>query len=227
MHYIIWCEGPFHICSSGPWHLRHQTQVETGHTTTSQYLHVNTAHHNTGWSSASKTPISSSKVKYYKQAHEAAMGTPISPIVVNCSMEEFETMGINTTNHLPKLWLRYVDDNFVILRAEHSNHLLQHINMTDPHIQFTQKNPNVDGSLLFLDTLSLTEPRNHLAYFSLQKATNIDQSPHWNIHCNLSARYSVFNTITHKTRAVCAKSQLFTKEEEHIRDTLHSCRHSK
>ena len=37
----------------------------------------------------------------------------------------------------PSLWLRFVDDTFVINKAEHSQELLQHINNQDPHIQFT------------------------------------------------------------------------------------------
>ena len=46
-HYILWCKGLLHICSSGPCHLHYQAQVGTGHTTTSQNLHVSTTHHKT------------------------------------------------------------------------------------------------------------------------------------------------------------------------------------
>ena len=38
--------------------------------------------------------------KYYEQVHGVAMGSPISPIVINLFMEKFET------NHIPNLQLK-------------------------------------------------------------------------------------------------------------------------
>ena len=61
-----------------------------------------------------------------------------------------------------------MDDTFVINKAEHSQHLLQHINNQDPHIQFTVE-PTQQGSLPFLDTLVTISTRQHTQHFSLQK----------------------------------------------------------
>ena len=77
------------------------------------------------------------KVKYYEQVQGAAMGSPISPLIANIFMEEFEVKALSSIPHPPSLWLRFVDDTFVINRAEHSQDLLHHINNQDPHIQFT------------------------------------------------------------------------------------------
>ena len=90
--------------------------------------------------------------KYYEQVQGAAMGFPISPLIANIFMEEFEVQGLSSCPHPPSLWLRFVDDTFVINNAEHSQELLQHINNQDPHIQFTVE-PTQQGSLPFLDTL--------------------------------------------------------------------------
>ena len=39
--------------------------------------------------------------KYYEQVKRAAMGSPISPIVANLYMENFEVRAINTSPHTP------------------------------------------------------------------------------------------------------------------------------
>ena len=97
------------------------------------------------------------------------MGSPISPLIANLFMEEFEVQALNTFPHPPSLWLRFVDNTFVINKAEHSQQLLQHINNQDPHIQFTIEEQTQGGTLPFLDTLVTHRPQQHLHHNSLQK----------------------------------------------------------
>ena len=70
--------------------------------------------------------------KYYEQVQGAAMGSPISPLIANLFMEEFEAKALTSCPHPPSLWLMFVDDTFVITNAEHSQPLLPYINKQDP-----------------------------------------------------------------------------------------------
>ena len=45
------------------------------------------------------------------------MGSPVSPIIANMYMENFEKKALNTTS-TPRLLIRYVDDSFVIQRED-------------------------------------------------------------------------------------------------------------
>ena len=41
--------------------------------------------------------------KYFEQVHGAAMGSPISPLIANLFMEEFEVKSLSTVHHPPHL----------------------------------------------------------------------------------------------------------------------------
>ena len=112
--------------------------------------------------------------KYYEQVQGAAMGSPISPLIANIFMEEFEVQALQSFPNPPSLWLRFVDDTFVIGKVEHSQDLLRHINNLDPHIQFTVE-PTIQGSLPFLDTLVTIQPDNTLSTSVYRKPTHTDQ----------------------------------------------------
>ena len=71
---------------------------------------------------------------FYEQISGAAMGSPISSIVANLFMEDFEVKAINTAKNPPKMWKRYVDDTCVILDSKIKQEFFHHINSIDPKI---------------------------------------------------------------------------------------------
>ena len=52
--------------------------------------------------------------KFYEQTAGTSMGSPLSPVLADIFMEEFENSSLNTTDLQPNMWLRYVDDTFVV-----------------------------------------------------------------------------------------------------------------
>ena len=70
-----------------------------------------------------KTYTSSSKVSIMNRFMVLPWVPPISLLIANLSMEEFEVKALSSA-HTPTLWLKYVDDTFIIQEAEHNQQLL-------------------------------------------------------------------------------------------------------
>ena len=54
------------------------------------------------------------------------MGSPISPIVANLYMEDFEIKAINSSPQPPYLWKRFVDDTLTIIKSTQKTSFLEH-----------------------------------------------------------------------------------------------------
>jgi hypothetical protein len=89
----------------------------------------------------------------YRQVEGLPMGSPISPIIANIFMEEFEKNVLQTFPDGPSVWLRYVDDTFVIIKREMKDLFLNHINTQYRTIKFTLDEGSDSGELAFLDCL--------------------------------------------------------------------------
>ena len=128
--------------------------------------------------------------KYYEQVQGTAMGSPISPLIADLFMEEFEVKALSSFPHPPSLWLRFVDDIFLITKTEHSQLLLQHINSQDPYIQFAVEEPSQQGTLPFLNTLVTVESNNTFSTTFYRKPTHTDQYLHWDSNHFTTAKVS-------------------------------------
>ena len=136
-------------------------------------------------------------------------------------MEEFEVKALSSTPP-PSIWLRFVDDTFVINQAEHSQALVQHINSQDPNIQFTVE-PTQQGSLPFLYMLVTIEQDNTFSTSVYRKPTHTDQYLHWDSNHHITAKQSVFNTLAHRTKVISSSQDKLQKELQHIKSALQQC----
>jgi hypothetical protein len=59
----------------------------------------------------------------YKQIHGCAMGSPVSAIVANLCMEVIEEQAVRDATSPPKVWKRFVDDCFSIIKKTNIYHL--------------------------------------------------------------------------------------------------------
>ena len=75
---------------------------------------------------------------FYRQRHGCAMGSPVSPIVADLFMEDFEEYALDFINFAPRTWLRYVDDTFCVIKKDHVTPFREHLNSINPSIKFTR-----------------------------------------------------------------------------------------
>ena len=89
---------------------------------------------------------------------------------------------------------------------------LQHINSVDPAIRFTVEDNKEDGSIPFLDTIVKPEGDSSLSITVYMKPTHTDQYLQWDSHHNLSAKFSVIQTLSYRASTVCSKPELLQQE---------------
>ncbi len=109
---------------------------------------------------------------YYKQQYGCAMGSPVSPIVVNLYMELFEKRALKTCEQ--KKWYRYVDYTFVVLDENKKQEFFDHINNVDSNIKLTEEFCK-DNKLAFVDCLVEREVNGSFSTSVYHKPTHTDQ----------------------------------------------------
>ena len=161
--------------------------------------------------------------RYFKQQEGAAIRSPISPIVANLYMEEFETKAINSAPRPPLLekicgWHIYYHP---VIQKKTS--FLEHLNSMDEHIQFTGEEARQNGSIPFLDILIIPDEDGSLKNTVYRKPTHTDLYFQWDSNHTVSSKYSVVGSLHHRARTICSSPELLQHEEKHLKQTLTRC----
>ena len=163
--------------------------------------------------------------QYYQQLEGAAMGSPLSPIVANIFMEQFEKEALEIAPHLPSPWKRFVDDTFVILESKYKDDFFHHINSLDTNIKFTAETTKADGSIPFLDTLITPQRDGRLQTKVYRKPTHTNQYLQWDSHHAISNKYNVISSLLHRAKDICSNKQLLEEEQKQIQEALQTCKY--
>ncbi|CAM1298513.1 Uncharacterised protein r2_g809 [Pycnogonum litorale] len=118
-------------------------------------------------------------------------------------MENFESLALNGARHKPKVWLKYVDDTFVIWPhgKDKLKEFLNYLNSIEDYIKFTME-LEANKKLLFLDVLVETN-ESRPTYSVYRKATHTDKYLTYLSNHHQSVKLAVAASLFGRARDIC------------------------
>ena len=154
--------------------------------------------------------------KIFKQSTGLSMGNSLSPLAANVFMSSLEVKA-SKKSWFPRVWYRYVDDVFTIIKKGTASEILAELNNLSPSINFTfEKEAN--GKLPFLDIMLIRAGRK-LEFDIYRKPTQVPlyipkSSNHPQQH-----KQAAFHSMVHRLFSVPLNDERKKKEIEHIKWT--------
>ena len=143
-------------------------------------------------------PASSTKAEIYKQAREST--------------------AISTALHPPKVWERFADDVYSIVKRTHLENFFHHINNLYQNIKFTMEEES-NRELAFLDTL-LKWNNGEISVLVYRKPTHTDQYLHYCSHHQTSCKESVVSSLFNRAYSIITNKDDLHKENARIKQVL-------
>ena len=155
--------------------------------------------------------------KFYEQTAGTSVGSPLSPVLADIFMEAFEASSLCITDLRPSLWLRYVDDTFVVWPhgRDALHDFLQHLNEQHPSTKFMME-VEEEGKISFLDVGISRNPDGSLHHNVYRKPTHTDRNLNQRSFHHPSIKSLVNRTLVQRTYNSCDPDSL-PKELRHIK----------
>src|SRR5690606_5479908 len=147
----------------------------------------------------------------YKQKFEVAMGASVSVTIANLVMEDIERRAELSIVHAPRLFLRYVDDCFVICKRDQVEDFCNFLSNIEPSINFTIEWEK-DSMLPFLDVLVKRLPSGILEFEVYRKKTHCGRYLHFSSANPLNHKISVVSSLANRARIICSSREAYKKE---------------
>ena len=157
--------------------------------------------------------------QFFQQLHGTAMGSPVSVSVANLVMEDVEERALASYDVELPFWKRYVDDVCTVIPRNRVQHFLQHLNNTEPSIQFTAEIEN-NSCLPFLDLKIQRSQDGSLSTSVFRKPTHTDQYLNFASHHPLSHKRAVVNTLCTRAATHSSCNQSKVQELNRVSSTL-------
>ena len=133
-------------------------------------------------------------------------------------MQAYERTAITTVLHPPKVWERFADNVFSILKRTHLENLFHRINNLYQNIKFTMEEES-NGELAFLDAL-LKQNYGGISVLVYKKPTHTDQYLHYNSHHQTTCRENVVSSLFNRVYSITTNKDDLHKENARIKRVL-------
>ena len=124
------------------------------------------------------------------------MKGPAPSTTAEIYMQAYEHTAITTALHPPKVWERFVDEVYSILKRMHFENVFHHIN----NDTFTMEQEG-NGELAFLDTL-LKRNNEATSVLVYRKPTYTEQYLHYSCHHQKSKKESVVSSLFNRPYSI-------------------------
>ena len=160
--------------------------------------------------------------KYYRLSDGVAMGSPVSSVVANLFMERLEKDALSSSGALrPRVWKRYVDDVFSILRRANVKDFLKYLNSIDDNIEFTVEEES-NCRLPFLDASVTRMETGSLQTSVFRKETHTDRVLNFNSSHSSNAKSAVVRALIGRIETHFADGDVNGRDLEtaHVQEVL-------
>lgn len=162
--------------------------------------------------------------KFFKQRDGLPMGSPISPLLAEIFLANFESLIFTNNNYTKHViyWARYVDDVFCIWNSTHRNlnQFFTFLNSLNEKIQFTMELEN-NNEINFLD-INIKKINNELKFNIYRKPTTTDTVIHKNSQQSWKIKMSAFHSLTHRLLNFPLNEEDYKNELSIIKQIAHN-----
>ena len=147
------------------------------------------------------------------------MGSPVSAVVANLYMEFFEELALRTAPARPRIWKRYVDDTFTLVKKGDVDELLIHLNSIRPSIKLTTELEE-GGSIPFLDTRVTRKVDGKLDVTVYRKPMHTDRYLHFSSHHPTHVKKGLVRCLYDRARNITKEASNLETEKAHLSGAL-------
>ena len=154
----------------------------------------------------------------FKQTDGVAMGSPLGPVLANIFMAELEETLVPTLNGKMKLWRRYVDDTFTIIKSEEIENVLTVLNSFHQEIEFTHVVEN-NSCLAFLD-VNVERFGGDFRTAVYRKETDTSIYIHWKAYAPKIWKIGTLKGLLRRAFLISSEDNALKNEIAHLRNVF-------
>ena len=159
--------------------------------------------------------------QYFRQIDGIAMGSPLAPVLANLFVTQLEEEKINRiTKNKVRIWFRYVDDIFAIVKGKdiEIHEILEGINKIHKNIKFTIEFEQ-DNSITFLN-VNIKRKGSRLETSVHRKKTNTNLYLKWDACLPRYQKLGLITSLVTRACRICSLKEILNQEIEHIKKIL-------